>query len=50
MFEMDDISGFSLTVVGLGLMGGSLAGALMGKCKTVMGVDLDHDVIQRALA
>ena len=47
---MDDISGFSLTVVGLGLMGGSFAGALKGKCKTVVGVDQDQDVVQRALA
>jgi prephenate dehydrogenase len=47
---MDDIADFSLTVVGLGLMGGSFAGALKGKCKTVVGVDRDQDVVQRALA
>lgn len=45
-----DISGFSLTVVGLGLMGGSFAGALRGQCKTVVGVDQNQDVVQRALA
>lgn len=47
---MDDISGFSISVVGLGLMGGSLAGALKGKCKKIVGVDQDQVVIQRALA
>ncbi len=47
---MDDVSGFSLTVVGLGLMGGSFAGALKGQCKTVVGVDKSQDVVDRALA
>jgi prephenate dehydrogenase len=46
---MDDISGFSFTVVGLGLMGGSFAGALKGKCKSVVGVDKDQHTVQRAL-
>jgi len=46
---MDDISGFNLTVVGLGLMGGSFAGALRGQCKTVVGVDRHPDVVQQAL-
>lgn len=47
---MDDISGFSISVVGLGLMGGSLAGALKNKCKNVVGVDHNPDVVQKALA
>ncbi len=46
---MDDISGFNLTVVGLGLMGGSFAGALRGQCKTVVGVDRHPDVVKQAL-
>ena len=31
-------------------MGGSFAGALRGQCKTVVGVDQNPDVVQRALA
>jgi prephenate dehydrogenase len=46
---MDDISGFRLTVIGLGLMGGSFAGALHGRCKTVVGVDQHPEVVQKAL-
>jgi prephenate dehydrogenase len=49
MLAMDDISGFSITVVGLGLMGGSFAGALKGHCKCVVGVDRQQDVVKRAL-
>ncbi|MDF1512851.1 MAG: prephenate dehydrogenase [Anaerolineae bacterium] len=46
---MDDISGFTLTVVGLGLMGGSFAGALKGQCEKIIGVDLNQHTVQRAM-
>jgi prephenate dehydrogenase len=39
-----------VAIVGLGLMGGSLAGALRGKCRTVVGVARRAEVIETALA
>jgi prephenate dehydrogenase len=39
-----------VTVVGLGLMGGSLAGALCGLCRTVVGVARRAETIEAALA
>lgn len=38
-----------VTVVGLGLMGGSLAGALRGKCRAVVGVTRRKEVLHTAL-
>jgi prephenate dehydrogenase len=39
-----------VAIVGLGLMGGSLALALRGQCRTIVGVDKDPAVAQEALA
>jgi prephenate dehydrogenase len=39
-----------VTVVGLGLMGGSLAGALRGRCRQVTGVARRSETIQAALS
>ena len=39
-----------VTIVGLGLMGGSLAGALRGQCWTVVGVARRAETIEMALA
>jgi prephenate dehydrogenase len=39
-----------VTIVGLGLMGGSLAGALRGQCRAVVGVARREEAIQAALA
>lgn len=39
-----------LAVIGLGLMGGSLAAALSGRCANVIGCDLDPLTVQTALA
>ncbi len=39
----------TVTVVGLGLMGGSLAGALQGRCGQVIGVDRDAHTLASAL-
>jgi len=39
-----------VTVVGLGLMGGSLAGALRGRCRAVVGVARRAEAIEAALA
>jgi prephenate dehydrogenase len=39
-----------VAVVGLGLMGGSLAGALRGRCRTVVGVARRTETIEAALA
>jgi prephenate dehydrogenase len=38
-----------IAIVGLGLMGGSLAMALKGKAAAVVGADPNHDVVRRAL-
>lgn len=40
----------AITVVGLGLIGGSLAGALRGHCAEVIGVDRDPQVVAEAMA
>jgi prephenate dehydrogenase len=39
-----------VTVVGLGLMGGSLAGALRGRCRAVVGVARRAETVETALA
>jgi prephenate dehydrogenase len=39
-----------ITIVGLGLMGGSLAGALKGRCKAVVGVDARPETLAMAKA
>jgi prephenate dehydrogenase len=41
MAENDLISNQTIAIFGLGLMGGSLALALRGKCQTLIGIDLD---------
>jgi len=46
---MKPLSECIITVVGLGLMGGSLAGALQGRCERVIGVDRDAHTLARAL-
>lgn len=38
-----------MAIVGLGLMGGSLARALKGKCARIIGVDTDTAVLEKAL-
>jgi prephenate dehydrogenase len=45
--QMGDLS---VTIVGLGLMGGSLAGALRGHCRTVTGVGRRAETVDAALA
>ncbi len=39
----------TVAIIGLGLMGGSLAGALRGKCKTVLGIARRKEAVQKAL-
>ncbi len=39
----------TVAIVGLGLMGGSLAGALRGRCKTVVGVSRRRETADKAL-
>ncbi|MDZ4159940.1 MAG: prephenate dehydrogenase/arogenate dehydrogenase family protein, partial [Anaerolineaceae bacterium] len=45
----DGFTAAHIAIVGLGLMGGSLALALRGKCAELLGVDKDPHVIQTAL-
>jgi prephenate dehydrogenase len=45
----DDFTQSTIAIVGLGLMGGSLAYALKGKCKRVVGVDRDAETVEFAL-
>jgi prephenate dehydrogenase len=47
---MKELTDCTVTVVGLGLMGASLAGALRGKCARVVGVARRAEVIETALA
>jgi prephenate dehydrogenase len=44
------LTGRRVAVVGLGLMGGSLAGALRGQCRRVTGVDVDPETVATARA
>ncbi|MCD6286099.1 MAG: prephenate dehydrogenase [Anaerolineae bacterium] len=46
---MRPLSECAVTIVGLGLMGGSLAGALQGQCGHVIGVDRDAHALACAL-
>lgn len=43
------VSDVQVTVVGLGLMGSSLAGALRGRCRTVVGVARRLETVEEAL-
>jgi prephenate dehydrogenase len=45
-----DFSKISVAIWGLGLMGGSLALALSGKCAELIGIDPDPAVVERAAA
>lgn len=46
---MQPLKECTVTVVGLGLMGGSLAGALRGHCREVIGVDRDAEAVEAAV-
>lgn len=45
-----DLPDARVAIVGLGLMGGSLAGALRGRCRTVIGVARREATVEAALA
>lgn len=47
---MKELKNLQIVVVGLGLMGASLGGALRGKCARVVGVARRADVVEMALA
>jgi prephenate dehydrogenase len=47
---MKPLNEAQITVVGLGLMGGSLAGGLRGACRAVVGVSRREETIEKALA
>jgi prephenate dehydrogenase len=47
---MRPLSEAQVTIIGLGLMGGSLAGALRGQCRSVVGVARRDETIETALA
>ena len=49
MTDESNLSEIRITIVGLGLMGGSLAMALKGKCKAIFGVDTNPETIQYAI-
>jgi prephenate dehydrogenase len=46
----DDFAKSSVAIIGLGLMGGSLAMALRGRCKQLLGIDRDLDTLEMALS
>ena len=47
---MKPISESTVTIIGLGLMGGSLAGALRGKCRKVVGVARRKETVNQAVS
>jgi prephenate dehydrogenase len=47
---MNKLAEIQVTIVGLGLMGSSLAGALRGRCRNVVGVARRQETIETALA
>ena len=47
---MKRLADAQVTIVGLGLMGGSLAGALRGQCQAVVGVARRAEMVETALA
>ena len=47
---MKRLSASHVAIVGLGLMGGSLAGALRGRCRTVIGIARRTETIEEALS
>jgi prephenate dehydrogenase len=47
---MKSISESTVAVIGLGLMGGSLAGALRGKCRGVIGVARSEETVNQAIS
>lgn len=47
---MTDLTDYQVTIIGLGLMGGSLAGALRGKCRSIVGVARRPETIAAAQA
>jgi len=47
---MKPISESTVTIIGLGLMGGSLAGALSGKCRKVVGVARRKETVNQAVS
>ncbi len=47
---MNKLAETQVTIVGLGLMGSSLAGALRGRCRNVVGVARRQETIETALA
>jgi len=47
---MKELSNAQVAIVGLGLMGGSLAGALRGQCRAVVGVARRPESVESALA
>jgi prephenate dehydrogenase len=49
MSEKDFIANQKIAIVGLGLMGGSLAMALRGKCRTLIGIDPDPQARKYAI-
>jgi prephenate dehydrogenase len=49
MSEPDFLSSSRIAILGLGLMGGSLAFALHGRCQALMGCDLDPKTLSLAL-
>jgi prephenate dehydrogenase len=48
--RVDHLADAQITIVGLGLMGGSLAGALRGQCRHVIGIARRAETVEAALA
>jgi len=49
MNQGEDFAQSTVAIIGLGLMGGSMALALRGRCKQLLGIDRNKETIKRAL-
>jgi prephenate dehydrogenase len=49
LINRPSVSGLTVAIVGIGQMGASFAGALRGKCQSVIGIDNSSEVIEIAL-
>lgn len=48
-YTPDFLSSASIAIIGLGLIGGSLALALHGQCRKLLGIDRDQAIVNKAL-
>jgi prephenate dehydrogenase len=50
ILKINDLSDCRVAILGLGLMGGSMAMALEGRCRELLGIDPDQNTLEQAFA